>query len=167
VKTYLVFEPAAGGRDAVTADRVVFLREKFRWMALLFAPLWLLWHRLWLGFLLWLLAVAVLSTIAYGVGLEATTAAPLLWLPTFVVAFEGTELLRRKLLRRGYREAGTIVAGDIEEAERRFFADWNTARGIEPRTPMEIRNSTTAVPVMPAAAGNSVVGLFPEPGGRQ
>jgi hypothetical protein len=164
VKTYLVFEPGGGGRDAAVADRVVFLREKFRWLALFFAPLWLLWNRLWIGFLLWLLAEIALSVAAYALGLAPEVAAPVLWLPTFIVAFEGTELLRRKLMRRGYREVATIVAADIEEAERRFFGEWKGA----PQAASAAKNS----PPPPASAApipsrvTPVVGLFPQPGGR-
>jgi hypothetical protein len=172
VKTFLVFEPADGGRDAAAAGRVVFLREKFHWMALLFGPLWLLAKRLWIGFLLWLVAVIALSVAAVGFGLEPQTAWPLLWLPTLIVAFEGTELLRRKLLRRGYREAGAIVAADLDEAEYRFFADWSGAPAkperetLAPVQQPRVTQSPTA-PVSPSARPNPVVGLFPEPGGRR
>lgn len=48
MKTYLVFEPANAGRTPETAERVIFVREKFYWLALLFASLWLLANRLWL-----------------------------------------------------------------------------------------------------------------------
>jgi len=161
VKTYVVFEPADGGRDTDAADRVIFLREKFRWLALFLGPLWLLWHRLWLGFLGWLVAVVAIAFAAFAFGLDAQTAAPLLWLPTLVVAFEGSELRRRKLLRRGWREAGVIVAGDLEEAERRFFADWSA------RADVPVHRALAPRPVPPPAASNPVVGLFPEPGGRR
>lgn len=174
MKAFLVFEPADGGRGVSAADRVVFLREKFHWLALFFAPLWLLWNRLWLGFLLWLAAEIVLSLSIFVLGYEPQTVAPILWLPTLIVAFEGTTLLRRKLLRRGFREAGVVVAADLEEAERRFFAEWSAAPGKtelrpaappipEPQPPAP-RNLTPAVP---SVRQNTVVGLFPEPGGRR
>ena len=66
MKTYIVFEPPGGARTLEAAERVVFLREKFSWPALLFTPIWLLWSRLWLAFLGW----AVL-TVAIAVGMTA------------------------------------------------------------------------------------------------
>lgn len=163
MKTYLVFEPSEGDRDAAAADRVVFLREKFRWLALIFGPFWLLWNRLWLAFFFWLIAVLVLAAVAYIAGLNDEASAVLMWLPTLVAAFEGTELLRRKLLRRGFREAGVTVAQDLEDAERRYFADWEggapAAKAKPPVAP--------PTPVMSAPFSNPVIGLFPEPGGRR
>jgi hypothetical protein len=70
VQTFLVFEPANGGRDADSADRVQFVREKFYWSAFFFAPLWLLWHRLWLGFFGWLLAEIALGVATYAFDLD-------------------------------------------------------------------------------------------------
>lgn len=174
MKTFLVFEPADGGRGVSAADRVVFLREKFHWMALFFAPLWLLWNRLWLGFLLWLVAEIALSFAIFSFGYEPQRVAPILWLPSLIVAFEGTTLLRRKLLRRGYREAGVVVAADLEEAERRFFADWSgmpdkpEVRPAAPRIPeSQPLAPQNFAPSVPPLRQNTVVGLFPEPGGRR
>ena len=64
MKTFLVFEPANGGRDADSADRVQFVREKFYWSAFFLAPLWLLWHRLWIE------AVAVFAVLFAASALE-------------------------------------------------------------------------------------------------
>ena len=159
MKTYLVFEPAEGGRDAAAADRVVFLREKFRWLALIFGPFWLLWNRLWVAFFVWLLAILVLAAAAYVVGLNEEAATALMWLPTLLVAFEGTELLRRKLLRRRYREAGVTVAADLEDAERRYFADWEGGAPAAKAKPPVV----PPTPVVSAPSSNPVIGLFPEP----
>jgi hypothetical protein len=166
LKTFLVFEPADGGRDADSADRVLFLREKFRWLALFFAPLWLLWHRLWVGFIGWLVAVSAIAIVAYVFGLTPEAAAPLLWLPTLIVAFEGTELLRRKLLRSGYRETGVRIGRDLEDAERRYFAEWS-ARPETPTKPSAERRLAPPPMAMPVPASNPVIGLFPEPGARR
>lgn len=169
MKSYLVMQPAGSGRDSTVVGRIVFLRESFRWLALFFAPLWMLWHRLWLALAGWLLAVVTLSMIVYGLGLEPRATAPVLWLPTLFVAFEGSELLRRKLVRRGYREVAVIVADDIEEAEQRFFADWKSSG-----TPVGRSASSSQVDALPSAPAatpsaalrpHRVVGLFPESGG--
>jgi hypothetical protein len=162
VKTYLVFEPAGGDRTGETADAVRFVREKFYWTALIVAPLWLIWHRLWLGLGGWMLAMTLAAGLVYGFGLDSAGEALIYTLPSLLTAFEGAELRRRKLLREGYRDAGTVIGADLADAERRFFADWAT-RTNEPTAP-----GAPAAPASrpaPVSAPNSVIGLFPEPGG--
>ena len=156
MRTYLVFEPAAGGRSLEAADRILFVREKFSWTALIFAPLWLLWHRLWLGLLGWVVVEIIIGLVAWVLMLDQTIASIAGFIPSLVVALEGTELRRMKLLRRGFRDAGVIVAEDLEDAERRFFTRW-VARG---------RMATPPAPPasLPPLAETRVIGLFPEPG---
>ncbi len=42
-------------------ERAVFLREGFSWGAFFFSFLWLLWQRLWLVAVVWLVAESVLT----------------------------------------------------------------------------------------------------------
>jgi hypothetical protein len=158
LKTFVVFEPAGGARGRGAADRVVVLREKFSWPALFFAPFWLLWHGLWVGFFGWVLVGCVIAALAIALDLDTRAAVPALLLPNFLLAFEASELRRRKLLRQGFREAGVIVADDLEAAERRYFAasDAQPEAGVPP--------SSASVPTAPSS--NAIVGLFPEPGAR-
>jgi hypothetical protein len=163
VRTYLVFEPAGGSRNAASADRVRFVRDKFYWSALFVTPFWLIWHRLWLGFCAWLVACAVIGGGAYQLDLNPAVTAVALLVPSLVVAFEGAELRRRKELRAGFRDAGISIGEDLEDAERRFFADWpSEANERKPKT-------NPARPLAPQqiqpTATNGVIGLFPEPGG--
>lgn len=167
MKTFLVFEPADGDRDAAAADRVVFVREKFYWSALFFTPLWLLRHRLWLGFFGWLIAEMLIGIAAFVLDLDPRAAAIAALLPSLIVAFEGAELRCRKLLRGRHREAAVVVGRDREDAERRFFAEW-----IDPAPPRQEMRKDARPPSPPAPApmlpqsapSNSVIGLFPEPG---
>jgi hypothetical protein len=154
VKTYLVFEPAAGGRTLAAAERVVFLREKFSWPALLFTPFWLLWSRLWLGFVGWLALTAAIAAAALALGLRDYAGFAAVAIPSLIAGFEAAALKRRKLLRRGFREVGVVVAEDLESAERRFFAAWLEQN--EPPAPAPSR--------LPPAGPSGVIGLFPEPG---
>ena len=58
---YTVHAPASYGIDPrVTADKVVFVRDGFYVWAFLAAIVWLMWHRLWLA----LLGYIVLSVAA-------------------------------------------------------------------------------------------------------
>lgn len=168
MKTFLVFEPANGARNSETADKIVFLREKFSWPALFFTPLWLLWHTLWLGFVLWLVAMVAIAVLTQLLGLHPGATVLLLLLPNLIIAFESTELRRRKLLRKGYVDAGVAVAENLEDAERRFFEEW--VQGAEAPARPQPRNHPLVPPSAPMATasgqGNPVIGLFPEPGSR-
>ena len=62
MQTYTVHEPPNPPDSRLKrADRLVFVREGFSWRAALFAPLWMLVHRMWLVLLLYLVVVAALD----------------------------------------------------------------------------------------------------------
>ena len=159
MKTYLVFEPQAGNRTPAEAERVVFLREKFSWPALFFTPLWLVWHRLWLGFAFWFAAVALIAVGATALQFGSAMTSLVALVPPLIVAFEATALRRRKLIGSGFRDAGVVVADDIEAAERRFFDRWlHDAPKRAPASPQP----PSSLP--PLSAPSRVIGFFPDPG---
>lgn len=169
---WTVFEPdeakdGAAPTLAQWAERVVFVREKFSWSSILFAPLVLLRHRLWLALLAYIVLQGLIAFALTSVDLSGS-AALLFFLPNLLVAFELSDLRRAKLAWRGYDELGAVVAPNAEAAERRFFEGWLSAspgmaagaHGIGFAGPMR-------APVGPAsAASNPVLGLFPEANGR-
>jgi hypothetical protein len=163
VKTYLVFEPPGGARTLEAAERVVFLREKFSWPALFFTPFWLLWSRLWLGFLGWVVLTVAIMFAMRALGLKEYAGFVAAAIPSLIAGFEATALKRRKLLRRGFREVAVMVADDRDSAERRFFAAWVAAADKEKE-----RKAPPPANMPPAALPPSgVIGLFPEPGGAR
>jgi hypothetical protein len=162
VKTYVVLEPASGLRDAESADAVRFVREKFYWTALLFTPIWLARHRLWLALVVWFVTICVIGVAAFLLDLDPTSFSVALMLPALVVAFDGAELRRRKLVRAGYRDAGVAVGEDVEDAERRFFAEWSAR---EPKGDFSPPMRPPAATAFGPSVTKSVVGLFPQPGG--
>ena len=59
---YMVFEPPRiGGDRAARAERIVFVPDRFSWGAFLLAPLWMLWRRLWLVFVGYLVVMAAVD----------------------------------------------------------------------------------------------------------
>src|SRR6202012_3676136 len=50
---YTVHAPAAPDPGVVATDRFAFVRDGFHFWAMVFGPLWLLAHRLWLGVVGW------------------------------------------------------------------------------------------------------------------
>ena len=153
--SYLVFEPPGGIRTSDDVDRVEFVSERFSWMAFLFAPVWLVWHGLWLGLAGWFGAILVLSLVFVWLGIDLELMSYAAMLPSALLAFEASEIRRRKLLRLGYREGAAVVASGVEDAELHFFAGHREAAPVV-RTP--------APGNFAPLAQNSVIGLFPEPG---
>jgi hypothetical protein len=163
VTIYFVLEPAGGSRNTEAADSVRFVREKFYWSALIFTPFWLIWHGLWLAFCGWFAVAIAIAVITYAFGLNQMASAVALLLPSLVVAFEGAELRRRKLVRAGFCDAGVAIGETLEDAERRFFAHWRSRAGDPISANPQPR--PVAPQIMQPPAPKGVIGLFPEPGG--
>jgi hypothetical protein len=162
MKVFTVHEPAGlKGRSAAAARRVVFVKEGFSWPAFLVAPLWLVYQRMW-WVLLGLLAVGVaLAGLERWLRLDSslTTFVEIALLLLF--ALEANNLRRWNLRRRGYRLRAVVTGRDREECERRFFATWLAEMPAEPE-----RAVSRTVPPAVAHRSTSVIGMFPEPGGR-
>jgi hypothetical protein len=157
----MVFDPPERDGDALKrAERIVFVRDRFTWSAFLFAPLWMLWHRLWLVLLAYLVVMTAL-VIGFDRADFGTDARVLIVaLIELLIGFEAASLRRWTLRRRGWRELGTVVGDDLESAERRFFDAW-VAEPERKSTPAAAPAARTGAPAP------DVVGLFPRPGANR
>jgi hypothetical protein len=125
VLTFTVHEPPNPPPDRVErAERLVFVKDGFAWMAALFTPLWMIVHRLW-----WpLLAYLVLSSVAGA--LQSLLGFDPGWLTlaaigvAVLIGFEAGTLRRWTLDRRGWRTLGSVSGRNLAECERRFFEGW-------------------------------------------
>ena len=100
------------------ASPVLLVREGFSWAAFLFGVLWLLWHRLWLavlGYLLLALALALLLP-AGAPSLVGSLALQ------FLLGSHAGDLRRRMLARCGYRTEEVVAARDLDRATARLLA---------------------------------------------
>ena len=139
-------------------------------------PVWLVWHRLWLALIGWIVVM-----VAVGFGLSALGAggnAILLVdvLLALLMGFEAASLRRWTLSRRNWRQLDIVVADDRESAERRFFDRWTAKqralvndqlavdRGGPPPT-RDIPGQPFSRP--PPLPRSEIIGLFPEPGGSR
>lgn len=172
--TYLVFEPLDGKRTQAAAERVVFLREKFSPWAFVLTPFWLLYYRLWLAFLTWLAAFVAINLIGSWLGYGPYAAVAASFFPSLLFGMEAINLRARRLLRNGFREAGVVIAEDIETAERKFFESWKSGASETPplKTDYPYLPSSTppAYPETKTAAVSAepgVIGLFPTPGAQR
>jgi hypothetical protein len=154
-----------GATSLTQAEGAAFVPDRFIWSAFLFAPLWMLWHRLWI-----VLVGYVAASVALSLALKYTDApsgarTSALLLLALLVGFEAASLRRWTLLLNGWHEVGTVVGDDRESAERRFFDRYVS---LETTREMEAALAMPPPPPPPPVAqreGTDVVGLFPQPGG--
>jgi len=85
---YTVHEPPLrSGTTSPEPEGFVFVRDGFSFWALLFGPLWMLRHRIWLVLLCYVAVVAALSAVVHLIGLAGI--APVVWtLLAFLIGFE-------------------------------------------------------------------------------
>jgi hypothetical protein len=183
MRVYTVHEPPVRAAGAVADPaRFVFVRDGFYWWAFLLTPLWMLWRRLWLVFVLYLVFSIGIETAMGIYGASAGMTSLVAALISLLVGLEAGTLRRFTLKRRGWRNVS-----DLEDAEHRFFAAWvngakpqaNTPPAApppaSPATPLTTAMASYMPPVsaltrtlrQPAADSSGVIGLFPEPGAQR
>ena len=164
---YSVYEPPAQAPDlAERADRLAFVKEGFSWPALFVPLLWLLYHRMWIEFIL-LVLVYVGLQLAFGTDPQGQVLAGWASLAIGVLfAFEASDLRTLSLERRGYRLAGVASGRDRTEAERSFFHTWlpqQAKAASSPERGQERTREREAAAPVPRGEGEEVIGLFPRP----
>jgi hypothetical protein len=168
MSVYTVYEPPLRAADAVPdPERFAFVRDGFSVWAFLLAALWMLWHRMWLVLLIYLVVAVGVEAALHYAGVSDPVLGLVALLISLLIGIEAGTLRRFTLARRGWKNVGIISGDDLEDAERRFFDAWvRAAPGgrIEPSTAPP--NPPPAPPPrMPQSP--DVIGLFPEPGANR
>lgn len=158
---YTVHAPAdaAAGEDA---ERVTFLRDGFHVWAMLFGPFWLLWHRLWLALLGYLVVAGGLSVALALLGASGGVRTAVFALLAILMGLEAASLRRWSFSRGKWRQIDFVVADAEQDAERRFF----DRAGVESMTGMSYASMAQSLH-QPYGATPGVIGLFPEAGGSR
>ena len=157
---YTVHGPVDGADEQSATDKLVFVRDGFHFWALVFGPLWLLWHRLWLALLGYIVALGVFEVVLSLAGIGAGSRFFALSAIALLMGLEVASLQRWTLSRRRWRQLGIVVANDREAAERRFFDQGH--RGDNAGTVFAGSPPPSRGPQ--PGSGNGIIGLFPEPG---
>ncbi|WP_083239264.1 DUF2628 domain-containing protein [Methyloceanibacter superfactus] len=166
VTVYSVYEPVSDDDDiAARADRVAFVKDGFSWLALIVPALWLLYHRMWIEFIVFMAIIFGLEW-AFGAGRQGPEIVGWLSLAvTVLFAFEANDLRGAMLERRGYRFAGVATGRSRQEAERSFFTRWLRQQD-RPRyavpPPQQITPGTKPAAPPRRRDGDDVIGLFPQ-----
>jgi hypothetical protein len=169
---YTVHAPIANNAGIAATDRFAFVRDGFHFWAAVFGPVWLVWHRLWLALIGWIIIVIAIDVGMARLGAGGTAIFFADVLIALLMGFEASSVRRWTLSRRNWRQLDIVVAGNEEKAERRFFDRWaarqrllndQTAvdRGAPPPT-RDIPGQPFSKP--PPLPQNEIIGLFPEPG---
>lgn len=159
---YTVHAPAGRQPSAETAGDVRFVKEGYCWPALFIPFVWLLWHRMWLVFAGYLLAIVLIQLLDIlvdpGVAFVVAVAFSL-WF-----ALEANGFRRWSLERRGLPMVAVVEGADAEAAERRFFDAWlrPAVSGAGEPPPPPAQRPLPAVRPTPTG----VIGLFPTAEGR-
>lgn len=169
MSVYTVHEPPPRRNEsAADPERFRFVRDGFHFWAFVFGPVWMLFHRLWLVFLCYVILSATLHTVLWFAGTTSGTKFYIGVLISILIGLEAPTLRRWTYARRGWKTVSVVAANDAEDAERRFFDAWS--RQAPPRqwdrAPSPPAGSSSAPrPAYPAAQTQPpVIGLFPEPG---
>ncbi len=169
---YTVHEPPLrAAESAADPQRFVFVRDGFHVWAFLLTVFWMLRHRLWLALLAYLALVIGIEVALLLAGVDAGGRILVFVLIKLLVGLEAGTLRRLTLTRRGWKNIGVIGGHGLEDAERRFFAEWTKRQAAQPASPASAAPPPPGAPLPPpltrAPQLPPVIGLFPEPGAQR
>ena len=164
--TYTVHAPPPRqGETTSAAERYVFVRDGFHVWAFLLAPLWLLIHRLWLAFGIYVVGYGLITAALVLLRVPASAQFVTGLLIALLVGFEASSIWRWTLARRRWAILGFVIGEDAEIAERRFFGEWSKHSANTSPVSSEPKYSTPVRRGPPSPS--DVLGLFPEPGAQR
>jgi hypothetical protein len=169
MSVFTVHEPPLRAADAsADPERFAFVRDGFSIWAFLFAPLWMLWHRLWIVLAIYVVAGFGIEAGLLALGASTSIQTIVALLISLLIGLEASTLRRFTLSRRGWKNVGIISGDDVEDAERRFFDAW--LQDPPPRPGLASAALGPSVPPPPSSRmpqTPDVIGLFPQPGAHR
>jgi hypothetical protein len=142
-------------------ERLILVKDGFSWPAFFLPALWILWHRLWLtlvGYVIFVLVVAWAGRLA---GDDA--AVTLAIVGAILFGLEANNFRRWSLEARGFMEVGGTFGRDLEEAEIRFLDQWQQQSPNRVRRADAIARAAYSPAAREHGADEPILGLFPEP----
>jgi hypothetical protein len=155
--------PEAAAPDPVN---YLFVKDGFCWPFLLVSVIWMLYRRLWLGLIFYVLVMVAAALAAQSLGGGPIGGVMFAFVHVFF-ALQGNAIRRWTLERHGYALVGVAEGRRVADAEVRFFHELRSA-GRDPRQPPPSRMAAVLGPSTaraPSAESGEVVGLFPSPKG--
>ena len=163
---YSVYEPSTEAADLVArAERLAFVKDGFSLIAFLVPALWLIFYRMWLELIVFLVGFAALEWM-FGTSDPGKTLFGWVSLGLFVLfAFEANDLRAASLERRGYRLVGVASGRDRGQAELSFFRTWLPEQEKQARAQERTSEKPGSGSSQSGTRGEpeEVIGLFPGP----
>jgi hypothetical protein len=107
--------------------RIVLVKEGFSWpvffSTLFVLPtfVWAIYRRVWLGLLVFFVALIVLGIVELWAGIGQPGTGIVSFVFALLVGAEANNWRRRSLQGRGYREVAVVIGENLEDAEYRYF----------------------------------------------
>ena len=142
------------GNGVDRLGRARFIPDRFQTWGFAFGPFWLIAKGAWMSGLILLAVHGAFAMLVSALALPAIIGSLGYLVIQFAIGLEGSSLRRWELGVAGWEEAGLVVGTDLDDLERRFFAE--QANMPAPVAPMTAPVMSGAAPAAPA-----VLGLFP------
>ena len=155
MRAYTVHAPAD---DSAAPEKFVFVKDGLSWPALFAPVLWILWHRLWLTLVAYIIFVLVVAWTGRLLSNDAAFIVAILG--SLLFALEANNIRRLSLANRGWSDLGASSGQNLDEAELRFFDKW---RGRDAVSETAARPVARAPEARLADSEGPILGLFPEP----
>jgi Protein of unknown function (DUF2628) len=115
VKVYSIYANPGEPESAIA------VKDGFSWFAFFLAPLWALYHRMWVAAILLFLINAAFMGLA-----DAKIANPEIWsvmhmIVMLICGFEGNGWLEKNLVKRGFELKDIIMSPDAFRAKYKFL----------------------------------------------
>ncbi len=159
MRAYTVHAAPGHVDDADAPEKFVFIKDGVSWPALFLPVPWILWHRLWLtlmAYVIWVLLVMWAERLA-----GEMPATVLAILGAILFALEANNIRRWSLARKGWRDIGGSFGDNLDEAEIRFFDKWGKPDPAA-AAPREAIARAAYPPPRRRDADEPIFGLFPE-----
>src|SRR5262249_33268790 len=108
---YTVHGPSSYGADISATDKFTFVRDGFHVAAMVFGPLWLIWKRLWLATIGWIVVTVALQVALRAVGAGSAAIAAADFLVAVLLGLEAASVQRWTLSRGNWRQLDIVLAG--------------------------------------------------------
>ena len=130
---YTVHEPPKPLADTLErAERLVFIKDRFHWLAAIFPAIWLLVKAMWWELIAYVVLMSALIGILEFLGTTQEAIGIFVIIVQIVFGFEAGALYRASLARRGWTTVGTVAGRNAAECERRFFEAWLQQPPVSP-----------------------------------
>ncbi|MGF7158606.1 hypothetical protein FHS85_000216 [Rhodoligotrophos appendicifer] len=145
--------------EAILADPdgLEVVKEGFSWPAFFIPLLWLIYKRMWLVLVLFLVVNAALAVIGVLWPMPGAAETFVALAVNLFMGLQGNDLRRWTLARRGKAEVGVVMGDDLLAAEHRFFS--LLASGLSAVTPPVSRVAPPLPGIVPVQYS-----ILPEPG---